>query len=291
VEGDLIPQQLAASKRNMIAILPQGKVSGGSLKDKFGITDLPAYVREVLAPVPGHIRVREPGKLLFSLSPVRTVVSGHSGGGPSAVGGMSSLQPGAGASDDAWAAAPPLFLFDAINGLGELDTLTTLVRSWLSLDLEVLGRHTEAEGRDLLKRRGLKLRSTYTSGVYWACNTKAPPRTYQYAPHPAVTVPEERTLEYVLDKWFADHSSALGANEALLKSQYVVEHMTGSHDFTVGAGTLQQGSRSSVAGVTQAPGAPASSTQAPDAAQGNLAKALGLLSPAAGVPPPTGSGG
>jgi hypothetical protein len=34
VEGDLIPQQVAASARNLVAIVPQGTVSGGSLSRK-----------------------------------------------------------------------------------------------------------------------------------------------------------------------------------------------------------------------------------------------------------------
>jgi hypothetical protein len=278
VEADLIPQQLAGSARNMIAILPQGTVAGGGLRERFGITDLDAYVKEVLGQVVVHVNKLDASKKLTALTPVRTVVSGHSGGGPAAVQAASKLQVSAGATDDQWAKAPPLLLFDAINGIEELKTLTSLVLGWLETDKRFLLEHSEAEARALLARRGLKLRSTYTSGVYWACNTKQAPRTYQYAPHPAVTVPAELSLEAQLDSWFAKNSGAFGALASELRKQYVVEHMVGTHDFTVGAGSLQTGTRTPVGGVTQAPGAPASSTQAPVEAHGSLAKALGLLS-------------
>ncbi len=279
VEADLIPQQLAGSARNMIAILPQGPGSGGGLAGRFGINDLDAYVKEVLGQVVVHVNKLDASKKLTALTPVRTVISGHSGGGPAAVQAASKLQVSAAATDDQWVKASPLLLFDAINSIGELKTLTSLVLEWLETDKRFLLEHSEAEARALLARRGLKLRSTYTSGVYWACNTKQAPRTYQYPGHPEVTVPAELSLEAQLDGWFAKNSNLLGAPAGELRKQYVVEHMVGRHDFTLGTGSLQTGTRTPVAGVTQAPGAPASSTQDPVEAHGSLAKALGLLSP------------
>jgi hypothetical protein len=295
VEADLIPQQVAASGRNLIAILPQGTTGSGTLQSKFGISDPGAYVKEVLGQVVTHVNQLDATKNLTALSPVRIDVSGHSGGGPSAVGAVTALQPASlsKASDDEWVAAPPLLLFDAINGTGELDVVTTLTLSWLNDDKRRLLAHTEDEAKALLTRRGLKLRSTWSSGVYAAVNSKDPAyRTYQYGDRPAVTVDATRTLEYKLDKWFADNKDSLGATlSPILRQQYVVEHMTGAHDFTVGTGALQKGTRTAVTGVTQAPGAPAASTQAPDASQGNLAKSLSLLSPADKVVPPKAAGG
>jgi hypothetical protein len=290
VEGDLIPQQIAASGRNLIAILPQGTVAGGSLKTKFGITDLRGYVTDVLTQVVTHVNNEDGTKNLTSLTPVRIEISGHSGGGPSAVGAATAMQPSAGVIDDQWVAAPPLLLFDAINGIEELKTVTALVRGWLDDDFRRLLSHSEADAATLLGRRGLKFRSTYTSGVYHATNAKDEPRTYQYPPHPPVTVPANLSLEAQLDDWFAHHNAELASNATTLRQQYVVKHWTGTHDFTVGAGSLQTGSRTTVADVTAAPGAPATSTQAPDQAQGNLADALSQLSPIDRVVPPAATG-
>ena len=64
VEADLIPQQLASSGRNMIAILPQGKAFPTKQgEDLFGISDSAKYVGEVLKKVtsePGTAPARTP---------------------------------------------------------------------------------------------------------------------------------------------------------------------------------------------------------------------------------------
>ena len=137
------------------------------------------------------------------------------------------------------------------------------MRRWLEEDKRRLLAKPAAEATALLARRGLKLRSTWTSGVYQATNSKNPPRTYQYAPNPPVTIPAADSLEAKRDAWFAANSSALGTLAAPLLAQYRIEHMAGSHDFTVGTGSRQTGPRSAVGGVTQAPGAPAGSNEAP----------------------------
>ena len=287
VEGDLIPQQVAGSGRNMIAILPQGAVGSGTLGTKFGITNQQSYVTAVLAQVLTHVNTLDPAKNLQALTPVRVVISGHSGGGPATVEAATAQQATSASTDHEWAAAPPLLLFDAINGTGELRTVVALLRRWLNEDLRRLLAKPEAEALALLARRGLKLRSTYTSGVYHACNSKQAPRTYVYPPNPPVTVPAEDSLEANRDAWFAANGGRLGALAGPLRDQYKIEHVAGSHDFTVGAGSLQSGPRSAVGGVSQAPGAPAGSNQAPAQNAGNLAAALALLSPAdqvAGTP-------
>ena len=285
VEGDLIPQQLAGSGRNMIAILPQGRVSSGNLDAKFGITDPRAYATEVLGHVVTHVNALDPARQLQALRPVRIVVSGHSGGGPASVEAASGLQATSQSADDEWVAAPPLMLFDAINGLDELRHLTRLVAGWLDEDRRRLLAKPESEATQLLNRRGLKLRSTYTSGVYHATNSKRDPRTYQYPPRPPVTVPASESLEAKLDAWFAANTSRLGALAPILRRQYVVEHVSGTHDYTVGAGSRQTGPRTAVPGVTQGPGAPAGSNEAPANASGNLATGLSQLSPADQIVP------
>ena len=277
VEADLIPQQIAASGRNLIAILPQG-----TTKSRFGITDTHAYVTEALAQVAAHVNALDPGKHLPTLAPVRIELSGHSGGGLEAVQAASTPVSSGSQSDQEWVASSPLLLFDAINGPLELNVVATLAQRWLADDKRRLLSQAEADAKILLNRRGLKLRSTWTGGIYEKTNT---------------------SLKARLDAWFASNGTALGALAPILRAQYVVEHVPGSHDFTVGTGSAQTGPRTGVAGVSQAPGAPAGSNQAPIAASGNLAQALSLLSPAdrvvlpapapatsgpAGTAPPTG---
>ena len=92
VEADLIPQQLAGSGRNMIAILPQGTVDSGDARDKFGITNPQTYVTDVLAQVLTHVKTLDPTKRLQALTPVRVIISGHSGGGPATVGGRAGQE-------------------------------------------------------------------------------------------------------------------------------------------------------------------------------------------------------
>ena len=254
VEADLIPQQIAASGRNLIAILPQGTTGS-----RFGITDTHAYVTEALAQVVAHVNALDPSKHLSTLAPVRIVLSGHSGGGLEAVQAARTPVGSGGQSDQEWVASPPLLLFDAINGPQELNVVATLAERWLADDKRRLLSHTEADARILLNRRGLKLRSTWTGGIYEKTNT---------------------SLKARRDAWFASNGAALGALAPILLAQYVVEHRRGIHEFTVGTGSAQTGTRAGVAGVTQAPGAPAGSNQAPIAADGNLAQALSLLSPA-----------
>ena len=104
-----------------------------------------------------------------------------------------------------------------------------------------------------------------------------------------MTVPAAESLEAKLDAWFAANTSRLGALAPILRRQYAVEHVSGTHDYTVGAGSRQTGPRTAVPGVTQGPGAPAGSNEAPANASGNLATGLSQLSPAdqiAPAPPP-----
>ena len=164
VEEDLLPQQLEASKRSMIAILPQGTRSSG-----FAITDPAGYVDEVLALTVPILNAVDRSLKLKKVGVRRIVVSGHSGGGPQTVGAARALEP-AKATQEQWLRSPPMLLFDALNGLGEVGVAAAMVERWLDADLAILTA-AGAGAPGLLAQRGLKLRSTYSnSDLYSATN-------------------------------------------------------------------------------------------------------------------------
>lgn len=270
VEADEIEQQLESSGRHMIAVLPQG--TAGS---DFGIADPAAYVDEVLSLIPNH--------LPLSGTPTRghLVISGHSGGGPAATAAATAFGAPSGATEAQWLAAAPLFLFDAINGTGELATVKRLVTSWLNTDLAIL---TAAGGRasSLLAQRGVRFISTYTGGVYagvnvggtWDSGTKDNPRT--------TTVSVADSVRGTIDAWFRAHRTALGTLEAPLRDQYRVEPVSGSHDYTVGTGRQAAATDRNTNITTSPTTLPGAST--PDvpnytAGTGHLDQALGRLFP------------
>ena len=55
-----------------------------------------------------------------TITPGRIVVAGHSGGGRPAFAAAGEVTRQGPANDEEWLKAPPLFLFDGINGPGEL---------------------------------------------------------------------------------------------------------------------------------------------------------------------------
>ena len=91
----------------------------------------------------------------------RLVMSGHSGGGPYAVAyAHYAQQPSS--TEQEWVDAPPLLLFDGIDGEDELKTLQQNLETWLAEDLRWITQ--AADQPALLGRRGLKLRSTWGTG-------------------------------------------------------------------------------------------------------------------------------
>ena len=165
VEADRIPQQLAASGRNMVGVLPQGTNAA-----TFGIADPQQYVIDVLALAAAQLPALRPGVAVpAAIKPGRIVVAGHSGGGRAAFAAAKAMTRKPPATDDEWIKAPPLFLFDGINGPGELGVIAGLMEEWLAADLVRLQASADAD--KLLDRRGLRLRSTHTnSDVYTATN-------------------------------------------------------------------------------------------------------------------------
>ena len=293
VAADLIPQQLAASKRNMIVILPQG-----TLFARFGphtsIAKPVEYVAEVLTQVVEHDKRRNPGRDLGPLTPVRTAVSAHSGGGVPAVDAVRAFETKV-ASEQDWLAQPPLLLFDAINGVNELAAVNELTVRWLTADKAILGApsRTPAQALALLRRRGLRFRSTWTNGVYQAVNS--PEGGSFEGNDPATktrkifTVKPRETVHGTLEHWFKANTKDLDPSVcAELRQQYVVEHATGTHHFTLGTGTAAPATEP-VPGVTQVEPT-AVSNLAPKESNGSLLRALSLLGPADQAHPPATSG-
>jgi len=238
VEADRMEQQLAHSGRNIVGVLPQGTNAA-----RFGIADPQAYVSEVLALAAAKLSVP-------AISIGRIIVSGHSGGGRPAVAAATKLTATAPTTDDEWFHQPPLFLFDGINGPNECETIGNLMERWLDADLARL--QVSSDPAALLKRRAIKLRSTHTSSaLYTATNlggsydTEVPdgvdengkPKTKTVT----VKIAPARALKGRIDGWFARHKTELGAHAAALRAQYDVpdQAVSGSHEATVGTGTLE----------------------------------------------------
>jgi len=238
VEADRMEQQLAHSGRNIIGVLPQGTNAA-----TFGIADPQAYVREVLALAAAKLSVP-------AISMGRIIVSGHSGGGRAAVSAATQLTAAAPTTDDEWFSQPPLFLFDGINGPKECETIGDLMEQWLDADLARL--KVSRDPVALLKRRAIKVRSTHTnSAVYTATNLggnydKEVPDGVDENGKPKtktvnVKIAPGRALKGRIDGWFAKHKTELGAHAAALRAQYDVpdQAVSGSHEATVGTGTLE----------------------------------------------------
>ncbi len=257
VEVDQIEQQLTGSARNIVAVLPQGRLAGDELMAKFGIGVPSTYVNSVLALALAHLpAARQPasGKLEAS----RIAFSGHSGGGPYAVAYGNFAQNLPSSSEADWVDAPPALLFDGINGSGELKTLQSDLDAWLREDLKWLTRSSDQVG--LLKRRGLKFRSTWGTGsdpVYERMN---------------------KALDKWLTDWFANNATVSSTVAAAWRDQYRIERFVGSHDYNVGTGHPASASDrgavpSGVTGVPEAAGPPTYS------GGGNLESALRALRP------------
>lgn len=223
VESEQIEQQLEASGRHMIAILPQG--SSGST---FNITNAVAYVDEVLKLIPLHLPLTAQPKR------GRVVVSSHSGGGVAAVDVAVALAAPASATEKQWLEAAPLLLFDSINGPGELGTVKRVMTSWLDTDLAILKAAGPARGQQLLTQRGLRFLSTFSpGGVYEAVNKGG---TWTDAKNVEHKIAPEDSLIAARDGWFGKHKDELGTLEATLKAQYRIDHVEGKHIFTVSTG-------------------------------------------------------
>jgi len=278
VEVDRMEQQLAHSGRNLIGVLPQGRNDA-----VFLIADPQAYLNEVLPLAAAKIPAFRPDmKVPSTITPGRVIVAGHSGGGRAAVSAATALNAKAPVDDDAWVHAPPLFLFDGINGPIETGTIGNLMEQWLNADRAWLKAAKEPE--KLLERRRIRLRSTHTStDRYVATNLGG-----SYWDGKQITIEKEQSLKGRIDGWFGKHGKALGALEGTLRAQYEVpeQAVAGSHEATVGTGSLEtdpQHRAVTPPGITD----PSKRAGVPDTSGGgHLEDSLSRLPPDARRPPP-----
>jgi hypothetical protein len=231
VAVDDIPEQLVSSGRNAIAILPQG-----TLKSRFSTGPAKAYVAEVLAKLRAELTTLKPKlQLPPVLDAYRVISSGHSGGGPTAVAAAATFQGGD------WHRASPLLLFDAINGTGELAKVKSTLGGWLKADLA----HLTAPGVDPgaeLDRRGLRFRSTYSSGggVYPGTNvggtfTQGIFENGKRVGEEEVTVAAAESVRGFLNSWFGrQEKGPLAAHVPKWEAQYRVEAVASQHEQALG---------------------------------------------------------
>jgi hypothetical protein len=285
VEADRMEQQLAHSKRNIVGVLPQGTSAA-----TFDVADPQAYVNDVLALAAGKLSVP-------AFTAGRIIVSGHSGGGRAAVSAATKMTATAPATDAEWVKAPPLFLFDGINGPNETNAIGDLMEQWLDADLVRLKASKDPAA--LLKLRAIRLRSTHTSSsLYTATNvggkydTEVPdgvdeqnkPKTKTVQ----ITIAKDRSLKGRIDGWFSKHGAELGPVQATLRAQYDVpdQAVSGGHEATVGTGSLETDPKKrdaapgGLTGASQKAGVPSYS------GGGHLEDSLSRLPPDALLPPP-----
>jgi hypothetical protein len=262
-----------------VGVLPQGTNAA-----IFGIGDPQAYLTEVLGLAAAKLKGLRPDmKLPAAITPGRINVAGHSGGGRAAVAAAKTLNANPPATDDEWVKAPPLFLFDGLNGPNETNAIGDMMDQWLQADLV---RLTAAKDADkLLDRRGIRLRSTHTSSdLYTATNLGGSYKTETGI----ITIAPGRSLKGRIDAWFKANGAKLGANEAKLRAQYEVPDaaVAGGHEATVGTGYLETDPAKRLAappGITdssKAAGVPGYS------GGGHLEDSLSRLPPDALRPPP-----
>lgn len=181
VELARIEQQLEASKRPLIAVLPQGAHQRQTQKSHFGNSfNSDAYLQDVL-----NALVQQ--KLVSQLPAIqRVVLSGHSAGGD-VVSKMLSSQ---GAFDQP-SNIGEVILFDGIHGGGEVPK--TWVTDHLNRDLTYLiSGISESEQLHYLET-SMRFRGYYTNRAY--------AKRYE-------------GLEQAIEKWFAKHAANLGGNNS-----------------------------------------------------------------------------
>jgi hypothetical protein len=272
VSVDELPKQLVSSGRNVIAIMPQGTLGSG-----FSTGPTQTYVDEVLGKLRSELAARKPAPALpATLQAYRVITSGHSGGGPTATSAAKALQGGD------WHRAAPLFLFDAINGTGELATVKSLLGAWLKADLAHL--KAAADPAAELDKRGLKFRSTYSSGggVYPGTNVGGVEfeqgifEKGKRVGSEMVTVDPGNSVKGFLNAWFRrQEKGPLAAHVPKWEAQYRVEAVASAHERALGTTSAAKSRGKEVPGG--------------QAGTGNLEKSLQGLP--ADAPRPSGGGG
>lgn len=181
VDTDRIEQQIQASGRPMIGVLPQG-----TALSRFGSFDSDAYIAEVLRVLAGLGA--------FGASPApqigRVLLSGHSGAGrPIAEMLAEPGQPRLSSK------LGELALFDSINDDNQLAAVRDWVVSQLNRDLAALTATgiTPAQQAAYLKN-GMRFRAYYTNSSY---------------------APRHESLRQSIRAWFNAHAAALGGKGSL----------------------------------------------------------------------------
>ena len=192
VESDRIEQQIAACKRPVIGILPQGTASSG-----FGKLNADAYIAEILKKLTA-MAVWGPQAAAPTIG--RVILSGHSGAG----GPISEMmaEPG---TPRLPSALKEVALFDAINGPGELRIVTNWVLQHLDTELAVLmslgtGAGIETPKQTAYLQKSIRFRAYYTNSSYRERHEK---------------------LQKSIDNWFGKNAApALGAGSTLFRQLY-----------------------------------------------------------------------
>jgi hypothetical protein len=191
---DKIAQQVVASGRRMIVLLPQGtphSVFGPTSASDF---DIGKFIDEALtALVTARVLTAKP-----AVGPV--VLSGHSGGG----GELAVLLSQKG-TPRIPATLEAEFLFEAINGTNELATQTAFLTGKLNAALAAIKSAADDAAKSAYLATSFRFAGFYNSEFY---------------------VPFYTQLKQSLDAWFAHNAAALGGTKSAayttLRAQYVV---------------------------------------------------------------------
>jgi hypothetical protein len=211
VDSDRIEQQIAASRRPIIGVLPQGTAGSG-----FGKLNADTYIAAVFAALTSAGAWGAP--VLEAPKVGRVILTGHSGAG----GRISEMmaEPGTPRLPSVLA---EVALFDAINGPGELGIVTTWVLNHLDADLAALMAGGIATGvvtqqqADYL-HTSMRFRAYYTSSSYQARHEK---------------------LQASIDGWFKTNGGMLGGASSPLFTQLYDNYRTapvhhGAHNLIMG---------------------------------------------------------
>jgi hypothetical protein len=210
VESDRIEQQIAASKRPIIGVLPQGTARSG-----FGNLNADAYVTAVLKALTA---AGAWGEGVAAPTVGRVILSGHSGAG----GRISEMmdEPGAPRLPSKLA---EVALFDAINGPDELRIVTAWVLQHLDHDLAALTSLGAASNlvtpdQAAYLQKSLRFRAYYTSSDYRTRHEK---------------------LQDSIDRWFTANAARLGGSGSTLYIQLYDHYRTmpvhhGDHNVIMG---------------------------------------------------------
>jgi hypothetical protein len=126
----------------------------------------------------------------------------------------------------------------AINGPGELGTIKELLGKWLEEDRRHLLAAADPAGE--LAKRGLKFRSTYSTGSADAYQKNHEGGDYTLwinGKDVPVHISKAESLNAFLDNWFKKNvPAALAGVAATWKAQYVTVKVSGSHHHQIGVG-------------------------------------------------------